>query len=80
MPPTAQSNAGVLAPAKFRAYGYQPPGHLWRDAQRLWRDVRMRAGGPPVDSSPVRQQVLGLNRGQAWPSHQSEGGKLRRKQ
>lgn len=70
---------GKVAPGKYRAFGYEAPGHLLRDAQLLWRDVRMRAGIPPSDSSPARQQELGLNMDRTWSPGESEGEKLRRK-
>lgn len=70
---------GKVPPGKYRAYGYTAPGHLLRDAQLVWRDVRMRAGFPREGSSPAQQQELGLNDDQTWSSHESEGEKLRRK-
>ena len=70
---------GKVPPGKYRAYGYTAPAHLLRDAQLLWRDVRMRAGVPREGSSPAQQQELGLNDDQTWSSHESEGEKLRRK-
>jgi hypothetical protein len=70
---------GKVPPGKYRAYGYTAPGHLLRDAQLLWRDARMRAGIPREGSSPAQQQELRLNADQTWPSHESEGEKLRRK-
>lgn len=69
---------GKVPPGKYRAYGYDAPGHLLRDAQLLWRDIRMRAGVPPSDSSPSRQQEAGLNRDRTWSPRESEGEKLRR--
>jgi len=70
---------GKVPPGKYRAYGYRAPQHLLRDAQLFWRDIRMRAGLPPKNSSPAHQQELGLNVDQTWPSHESEGEKRRRK-
>ncbi len=70
---------GKVPSGKYRACGYTAPGHLLRDAQLLWRDVRMRAGVAPKDSSPAQQQELGLNLDQTWSSHESEGAKFRRK-
>jgi len=70
---------GKVHPGKYRAYGYDAPRHLLRDAQLLWRDVRMRAGVPPKDLSRAQQQELGLNRDKTWSPHESEGEKLRRK-
>lgn len=66
------------APAgKYRAFGYQAPGHLLKDAKLLWRDVRMRAGWPRAGSSPAKQQELGLNRDQTLSPREGEGEKLR---
>ena len=72
-------NKGKVNPGKYRAFGHEAPGHLLRDAQLAWRDLRMRAGIPPRDSSPARQQELGLNQDQTWSPSESEGEKLRRK-
>ena len=71
---------GKVAPGKYRAFGYEAPGHLLRDAQLAWRDLRMRAGMAPHNSSPARQQELGLNQDQTWSPSESEGEKLRRKE
>ena len=70
---------GKVPPEKNRAYGYQAPQHLLRDAQLFWRDIRARAGLPPKTSSSAHQQELGLNGDQTCWSHESEGEKLRRK-
>jgi len=53
---------GKVPPGRYRAFGYEAPGHLWRDLQLGWRDVRMRLGKPRRDSSPQKQQAAGLNR------------------
>lgn len=68
---------GKVQPGQYRAYGYEAPGHLLRDAKLLWRDVRMRAGHPPADSSPALQQDQGLNRDRTWSPREGEGVKLR---
>ena len=68
---------GKVPPGRFRAYGYEAPGHLGRDVQLYWRNLRMRAGLPPADSSPAEQQRLGLNRDQTLNPSKSEGEKLR---
>ncbi len=72
------ADKGKVVPGKYRAFGHQPPGHLLRDAQLLWRDVRMRAGAPLRGSSPARQQELGLNQDETWSPRESEGNKLRK--
>jgi hypothetical protein len=63
----------------LQMFDREAPGQLLRDAQLLWRHVRVRAEVPPKDSLPAQQQELGLNRDQTWSSHESEGEKLRRK-
>jgi hypothetical protein len=70
---------GKVPPGRYRAYGRETPGHLLQDAKLLWRDIRMRAGVPLRDSSPARQQELGLNEDQTWSPRESEGEKIRRR-
>ena len=53
---------GKVEPGRYRAFGYQAPGHRLRDVRLGWRDARMRLGHPPKDSSPARQQAANLNR------------------
>ena len=53
---------GRVPPGRWRAHGYEPPGHLLEEAILAWRDIRMRFGHPPKDSSPRVQQEEGLNR------------------
>lgn len=52
---------GKVQPGKYRAFGYKPPGHILQEIKLGWRDVRMRVGLPPADSSPYKQQKFGLN-------------------
>jgi hypothetical protein len=68
---------GKVEPGKYRAFGYKPPGHLLRDVRLAWRDVRMRIGHPRKDSSPARQQKLGLNKDVTRKPREGEGEKLR---
>ena len=68
---------GKVPPGRYRAYGYEAPGHLGRDLQLAWRDVRMRAGIPPDGSSPAEQQKLDLNRDRTLNPRKGEGEKLR---
>jgi hypothetical protein len=68
---------GKVPPGPYRAYGYQAPGHLARDVQLYWRDLRMRVGIPPEGSSPAEQQRLGLNRDRTLKPSKGEGEKLR---
>ena len=68
---------GKVPPGKWRAYGFERPGHLWKDVKLLWRDGRMRMGVPPKDSSPAEQQAMGLNQDTGLRATKSEGEKLR---
>jgi hypothetical protein len=68
---------GKVEPGRWRAFGYEPPGHLLRDVQLAWREVRMRTGHPREDSSPAEQQQLGLNKDATLSPKKSEGEKLR---
>ena len=52
---------GKVLPGKYRAFGYEAPGHKIADAKLLWRDLKMRAGHAPDNSSPRLQNDLGLN-------------------
>ena len=52
---------GKVEPGKHRAFGYKAPGHRWADAKLKWRDLRMKLGVPPADSSPAIQNDLHLN-------------------
>jgi multimeric flavodoxin WrbA len=52
---------GKVRPGRWRAAGYEPPGHALQDARLAWRDIRMRFGHPPPESSPATQQREGLN-------------------
>jgi hypothetical protein len=52
---------GKVEPGRWRAYGYEAPGHRWAEVKLGWRDVRMRLGIPPAGSSPAIQQRLGIN-------------------
>lgn len=53
---------GQITPGKHRAFGYQPPRKLAKEAKLAWREIRMRLGKPRDGSSPEKQQTLGLNR------------------
>ena len=67
----------VFPPGRYRAYGYEPPGHHWADVKEKWRDLRMRLGRPREGSSPDEQQELGLNRDATLRPAKGEGEKLR---
>ena len=68
---------GKVQPGKYRAFGYKPPGHFLRDIRLAWREIRMRFGSPRINSSPAKQQRLGLNRDVTTEPKKSEGEKLR---
>ena len=66
-----------VEPGRYRAYGYTPSSHRWADAKLKWRALRLGLGIPPADSSPARQQELGLNRDATLRPGKGEGEKLR---
>ena len=68
---------GKVTPGKFRAFGYNAPGHRWRDLQLKWRELKMQAGHAPSGSSPATQEKSGLNRDAGIGVKKSEGEKLR---
>ncbi|MDQ3255158.1 MAG: NAD(P)H-dependent oxidoreductase [Acidobacteriota bacterium] len=68
---------GKVEPNEFRAYGYEPPSHLWRDLKLQWREKRIALGFPPADSSPAKQKELGINVDETLTPRKSEGEKLR---
>ncbi|HEY6153352.1 MAG TPA: hypothetical protein VIW07_06410 [Candidatus Udaeobacter sp.] len=69
---------GKVTPGKYRAFGYEPPGHFFADVRLAWRDIRMRFGSPRFDSSPAKQQKLRLNRDVTKHPKKGEGEKLRK--
>lgn len=68
---------GKVEPGKYRAYGYEAPGHLKEDLKAKWREIRTGLGYPPAGSSPHKQDKLGLNRDRTLRPKKSEGEKLR---
>jgi len=68
---------GKVEPGQYRAYGHEPPGHLWDDIKLKWHDMAMRVGRPPQNSSPAEQQKLGLNEDVTLFAAKGEGEKLR---
>ncbi len=68
---------GKVKPNKHRAYGYQPPKHIWASVQDGIRYFKMMVGKPPKKSSPKIQQELGLNKDATWQTKKGEGEKLR---
>lgn len=68
---------GKVEPNEYRAYGYEPPSHLWADIKLQWREKRIALGFPPADSSPAAQKELGINVDETLTPRKSEGEKLR---
>jgi hypothetical protein len=73
------SAKGKVPPGAHRAFGYQPPRHLLKDAKLGWRELRMRLGWPRAGSSPSAQQEQGLNRDVTLSPREGEGEKLRKR-
>ena len=69
---------GRVEPGEYRAYGHEAPSHRIADAKLKWREIRMRAGLPPANSSPAAQQARGLNHDARLATAQSEGERLRK--
>ncbi|MGI8673270.1 MAG: NAD(P)H-dependent oxidoreductase [Luteitalea sp.] len=70
---------GQVTPGAYRAYGHERPSHRLANLSLKWRELRMRAGVPRADSSPARQQELGLNRDATFSPAKGEGETLRDK-
>jgi hypothetical protein len=68
---------GKVEPAEYRAYGYEAPGHFWKDIKLQWREKRIALGFPPEGSSPARQKELGINVDETLTPRKGEGEKLR---
>lgn len=68
---------GKIEPGRWRAFGYEPPGHKLADLRLKWRELRLRVGRAPEGSSPAKQEELGLERDAEWHAKRSEGEKLR---
>jgi hypothetical protein len=68
---------GKVEPGKYRAYGYEAPGHLMKDLKAKWREIKTGLGYPPEGSSVEEQQKLGLNQDATLRPKKSEGEKLR---
>jgi len=66
-----------VEPNKYRAYGYEPPGHLKKDLKAKWREIKTGLGYPPKGSSPAKQAELELNKDLTLTPKKSEGEKLR---
>lgn len=70
-------NKGKLKPNKYRAFGYNAPGHKLRDIKLGWRYFELMVGKPPKKSSPWKQQELQLNKDATLHPKKGEGQKLR---
>jgi hypothetical protein len=68
---------GKVEPNEHRAYGYEAPGHFWKDIKLQRREKRIALGFPPADSSPARQKELGINVDETLTPRKGEGEKLR---
>ena len=66
-----------VEPGKYRAYGYEAPGHLLKDVKLKWREIKIGLRMPPEGSSPSEQQKLGLNKDATLTPRKSEGERLR---
>ena len=70
---------GKVTPGKYRAYGYEKPTNLWKEAKTGIRSWMLRFGITPDNSSPEKQKELNLNRDTTLKPSKSEGEKLRGK-
>ncbi len=68
---------GKVEPGRWRAFGYEAPGHRWADAKLKWRELRIGLGVPRDGSSPAVQQAMGLNDDERLRTERSEGSRLR---
>lgn len=68
---------GKVKPGKYRAFGYQPPTNLWKEAKTGIRTWMLRLGITPENSSPEKQKEQNLNRDTTLHPTKSEGEKLR---
>ena len=63
---------GKVEAGRYRAFGYDPPGHRLADLKLAWREGRMRLGLPEKSSSPAIQQAQGLNQDATLKPKRSE--------
>ncbi len=68
---------GRVEPGRWRAFGYQPPGHRLADAKLAVRSWRMRLGHARDGSSPRVQDELGLNDDAVIRTKKGDGARLR---
>jgi hypothetical protein len=55
---------GKVEPGKYRAYGYEAPGHLMKDLKAKWREIKTGLGYPPEGSS-VEERARARNSARA---------------
>lgn len=53
---------GKVPPNKYRAFGYQPPSHIWANVEDGLRYFKMMVGKAPKGSSPQIQEEMDLNK------------------
>lgn len=70
---------GKVRPGRWRAYGFESPNNLWKEAKTGLRDLKLRLGWAPQNSSNKRQIDLDLNKDITLSPKKSEGEKLRKK-
>lgn len=68
---------GKVEPGKYRAYGYEAPGHFIKDLKLKWREIKIGVGHLPEGSSPAKQEELHLSKDETLSPRKSEGEKLR---
>lgn len=69
---------GKVTPGRYRAFGYEPPGHRKADVMLWLRGLRMSAGRARPGSSPRAQEELELNRDATFRPRRGEGRRLRK--
>lgn len=53
---------GKVKAGKYRAYGVKRGSPFLQEIPLAWRDIQMRLGNPPENSSPFEQQNRGINK------------------
>ena len=68
---------GKVEPGRWRACGYEPPGHRLADAKLAVQSWRMRLGHARGGSSPRVQDEFGLNDDAVIRTKKGDGARLR---
>ena len=68
---------GKVEPGRYRAYGFQAPGHFLANIQDGIRYLKLMTGRAPEGSSPRQQQEEGLNHNTGLHTKKTEREKLR---